>query len=175
MKYLMLVYGESEAMDSETVNTKIAKELQPIAMSDQIKYIYGDGNAIFHFESELKFGEMSIYCDILVEDFQDFMYVLIPFNGIISSNTSDDRIKHLLDVNVGTKPINKNIIEVDDILMGEDKVFDLFMKIVNDEKSTIQKEEICNMSLDDILDKMIDQGVNSLTELEKQKLQEYSK
>ena len=59
--------------------------------------------------------------------------------------------------------------------MGEDKIFDLFMTIVNDEKSTIQKEEICNMSLDDILDKMIDQGVNSLTELEKQKLQEYSK
>ena len=175
MKYLMLVYGESEAMDSETVTTKIAKELQPIVMSDQIKYIYGDGNAIFHFESELKFSEMTIYCDILVEEFKNFMYILIPFNGMMSSNTGEDRIKHLLDVNDGTKPINKNIFEVDNILTGEDKIFEFFMTIVNDEKSTIQKEEICDMSLDDLLDKMIDQGVNSLTELEKQKLQEYSK
>lgn len=178
MKYLMLVYGESDAMDSETVTTKIAKELQPIAMSDQIKYIYGDGNAIFHFESELKFGEMSIYCDILVEEFQDFMYVLIPFNGMMSSNTGEDRIKHLLDVNVGTKPINKNIIEVDNVLMDETKIFDMFISIVNADNSiieTTQKEEMCNMSLDDILDKMIDQGSDSLTKLERKKLEEYSK
>ena len=178
MKYLMLVYGESDAMDSETVTTKIAKELQPIAMSDQIKYIYGDGNAIFHFESELKFGEMSIYCDILVEEFQDFMYVLIPFSGMMSSNTGEDRIKHLLDVNVGTKPINKNIIEVDNVLMDETKIFDMFISIVNADNSiieTTQKEEMCNMSLDDILDKMIDQGSDSLTKLERKKLEEYSK
>lgn len=178
MKYLMLVYGESDAMDSETVTTKIAKELQPIAMSDQIKYIYGDGNAIFHFESELKFSEMSIYCDILIEEFQDFMYVLIPFNGMMSSNTGEDRIKHLLDVNVETKPLNKNIIEVDNILMDETKIFDMFISIVNADNlinETIQKEEMCNMSLDDILDKMIDQGSDSLTKLERKKLEEYSK
>ena len=178
MKYLMLVYGESDAMDSETVTTKIAKELQPIAMSDQIKYLYGDGNAIFHFESELKFSEMTIYCDILIEEFQDFMYVLIPFNGMMSSNTGEDRIKHLLDVNVGTKPINKNIIEVDNVLMDETKIFDMFISIVNADNlinETIQKEEMCNMSLDDILDKMIDQGSDSLTKLERKKLEEYSK
>tara|TARA_R110000868_G_scaffold96997_10_gene266900 strand:- start:825 stop:1349 length:525 start_codon:yes stop_codon:yes gene_type:complete len=174
----MLVYGESDAMDSETVTTKIAKELQPIAMSDQIKYLYGDGNAIFHFESELKFSEMTIYCDILIEEFQDFMYVLIPFNGMMSSNTGEDRIKHLLDVNVGTKPINKNIIEVDNVLMDETKIFDMFISIVNADNlinETIQKEEMCNMSLDDILDKMIDQGSDSLTKLERKKLEEYSK
>jgi hypothetical protein len=174
----MLVYGESDDMDSETVTTKIAKELQPIAMSDQIKYIYGDGNAIFHFESELKFSEMSIYCDILIEEFQDFMYVLVPFNDMMSSNTGEDRIKHLLDVNVGTKPINKNIIEVDNILMDETKIFDMFISIVNADNSiieTTQKEEMCNMSLDDILDKMIDQGSDSLTKLERKKLEEYSK
>ncbi len=178
MKYLMLVYGESDAMDSETATTKIAKELQPIAMSDQIKYIYGDGNAIFHFESELKFSEMSIYCDILIEEFQDFMYVLVPFNGMMSSNTGEDRIKHLLDVNVGTKPINKNIIEVDNVLMDETKIFDMFISIVNADNlinETIQKEEMCSMSLDDILDKMIDQGSDSLTKLERKKLEEYSK
>jgi hypothetical protein len=31
------------------------------------------------------------------------------------------------------------------------------------------------MTLDELLDKMVDQGTNSLTELEKQKLDEYSK
>jgi hypothetical protein len=83
-----------------------------------------------------------------------------------------------LDVNVGIKPINKNIIEVDNILMDETKIFDMFISIVNADNSiieTTQKEEMCNMSLDDILDKMIDQGSDSLTKLERKKLEEYSK
>jgi hypothetical protein len=48
----MCVYGESETMGSEELTTKIAKEIQPIVISDNIKYVYGDGNAIFHFESD---------------------------------------------------------------------------------------------------------------------------
>jgi hypothetical protein len=39
----------------------------------------------------------------------------------------------------------------------------------------LKREEVCNMTLDGLLDKMVDEGVNSLTELEKQKLEEYSK
>ena len=175
MKYLMLMYGESETINSEAVTTKIGKELQPIVISEQIKYIYGDGNAIFHFESELKFEEMSIYCDILVEDFPDFMYVLIPFNGMLSSNAGDDRIEHLLDVKTETKKPNKFEFNVETFPINEDAIFEMFINIAKNSSPVDQKQELCNMSLDELLDKMIDQGIDSLTEVEKQKLEEYSK
>ena len=175
MKYLMLVYGESETMDSEAVTTKIGKELQPIVISEQIKFIYGDVNSIFHFESELKFEEMSIYCDILIEDFPDFMYVLIPFNGMLSSNAGDNRIEHLLDIKTETKTPNKFEFNVEEVPLNMDAAFEMFINFTKNGGPVEQKREICNMSLDELLDKMIDQGIDSLTEVEKQKLEEYSK
>jgi len=178
MKYLMLVYGESETMDSETITTKIGKELQPVVISEQIKYIYGDSNAIFHFESELKFEEMSIYCEILIEDFPDFMYVLIPFNGMLASNAGDERIKHLLSIDDKPKKSNKNQIDVEMVSIDDGAIFDMFITMFGQgskfERPT-KEVEVCNMTLDELLDKMIDQGIESLTEVEKQKLEQYSK
>jgi len=174
MKYLMLVYGEVEDMNSETLTTKIAEELQPIAMSDQIKYIYGDGNAIFHFDSELKFAEMSIYCDILIEEFSEIMYVLLPFNGMMTSNAGDNRIDHLLSL--GNNKQEPNKVDIEFIDHNDSAVFEMFVNMVKPTLQEINEKEItCEMSLDELLDKMIDQGVESLTDVEKQKLEEYSK
>ena len=38
-----------------------------------------------------------------------------------------------------------------------------------------KRAEVCNMSLDELLDKIGKEGMSSLSELEKQKLDEYSK
>jgi hypothetical protein len=38
-----------------------------------------------------------------------------------------------------------------------------------------KKNEVCNMTLDELLDKIGSEGMDSLSELEKQKLEEYSK
>ena len=51
----------------------------------------------------------------------------------------------------------ENFMDIADIILG------------------IKRPEICNLTLDELLDKMVDQGVDSLTEVEKQKLEEYSK
>ena len=38
-----------------------------------------------------------------------------------------------------------------------------------------KRKETCNMTLDELLDKISYQGMESLSEIEKQKLEEYSK
>ena len=68
------------------------------------------------------------------------------------------------------KPEVKQKLRTNNIGEGE-KFFDLSDLIRN----FGHRKEICNLTLDDLLDKMVDQGVNSLTEVEKQKLEEYSK
>jgi hypothetical protein len=39
----------------------------------------------------------------------------------------------------------------------------------------LKKTEVCNMTLDELLDKISQQGMESLSEVEKKKLEEYSK
>jgi hypothetical protein len=39
----------------------------------------------------------------------------------------------------------------------------------------IKRPEVCNLTLDELLDKMVDQGIESLSEIERSKLEEYSK
>jgi hypothetical protein len=39
----------------------------------------------------------------------------------------------------------------------------------------LKRKEVCNLSLDELLDKISDKGMESLSEIEKQKLEEYSK
>jgi hypothetical protein len=38
-----------------------------------------------------------------------------------------------------------------------------------------KKNDICEMTLDELLDKILDKGINSLTDIERKKLEEYSK
>jgi hypothetical protein len=51
-----------------------------------------------------------------------------------------------------------------------DDFFDISNFIMN-----FKKNEVCNMTLDELLDKIGSEGMDSLSELEKQKLEEYSK
>lgn len=180
MRYLMCVYGESETMSSEELTTKIAKEIQPIVISDHIKYVYGDGNAIFHFDSALNHDEMSIYVGMVFEEFVDIMFTLIPFEGgIMTTNMGKDRENHLLSVNNGDKIDIENItFEPKDLNHNDGAIFDMLLDMVKLNNPLVvdkQKEDVCNMSLDELLDKINDEGMDSLTSVEKLKLEEYSK
>ena len=183
MKYLMFVYGSSESIASEDITTKIGKELQPVTTDgSSIKYVFGDENAIFHFKSDLSFQEMTIYADMVIDSFPEFLFVLLPFNGEISSNFDDDRMKHLLDVGVEKNKTDKNKIDIeidiDEVLLNDDTIFDVFIGMINDNNKAFskkKKEVICEMTLDELLDKIADHGINSLSDIERKKLEEYSK
>lgn len=181
MKYLMFVYGSSESINSEDITTKIGKELQPVTTDgSSIKYVFGDENAIFHFNSDLSFQEMTIYADMVIDSFPEFLFVLLPFNGEISSNFDDDRMKHLLDVGLEKNKTDKNRIdiEIDEVLLNDDTIFDVFIGMINDTNNSFgkkKKEVICEMTLDELLDKIADHGINSLSDIERKKLEEYSK
>ncbi len=174
MKYLMFVYGEIETISSEELTNRIGKEIQPIVISDQVKFVYGDGNAIFHFESDLMHDEMSIYVGMVFEEFEDIMFTLIPFGGIMTTNMGKDREKHLLSINNEDKVDNNFIFESQKPNPYLDMLIDM-VKLNNPSITDKQKEDVCNMSLDELLDKINDEGMDSLTSVEKLKLEEYSK
>ena len=61
---------------------------------------------------------------------------------------------------------------------NEQNFFDIFIQLMNQGQSFIinkNKDEKCNLSLDELLDKINEKGMDSLSKEEKLKLDEYSK
>jgi hypothetical protein len=112
---------------------------------------------------------MAGWIDIIVDDLDCFEYFLIPKPRNSASNLDKDNLDHLLSLK---KTIKKKLTPKlrTKNLKDEESFMDIADLIFN-----FKKKEVCNMTLDDLLDKIGEEGLGSLSELEKQKLDEYSK
>lgn len=158
MKYLLFVYY-SEGEKTEDDIHQIATELAPIVDSDEIKYVYGPSHVVFNFITEMSQSELSIYVDIITEDVGYFKYILIPTPKVIMSNMEPEHLKHLMEVNGendDSGDVSTNFIE--------------FLK----ESFASSNQNGCNLTIDEILEKIKDNGVGSITKEEKEKLDNYS-
>ena len=175
MKYLLFVYPCDENWNKEETNLKIAEELSTISKCDDITYVFGDNHTIFHFESDMCQPELTIYIDLIYEEVPDFMYVLVQSAKSVGSNMDGDHLNHLLKLNKkGRKPKTnpiKNVLSDNQPGFNVEK----FMEEHNNRVIEFLKNQTCDLTMDEILDKITDQGIDSLTTAEKDKLDEYSK
>jgi len=172
MNYLLFVYYNTDVKNSEEKTQEIGGFISDVMTSKEIKFMYGDLHSIFNFASDLSFDEMKDFMDIVAVDIQQFEYILIPKPRNIGSNFDEDNMKHLLSLK--NKPKNK-LKPVTPKLrkkgLDKENTFTDWADII----FNFKRPEICDLTLDELLDKMVDQGADSLTEVEKQKLEEYSK
>lgn len=175
MKYLLFVYPCDDSWDPTESNEKIANELATVSKSDEIKYVYGENHSIFHFDSTLSPSEMSDYVELIKDESPEFMFVLAQGVKSVNSNMDSNHLEHLLKVNKrGRKPKSNPIKEV---LSNDHLGFDI-SKFMEENRIRVEeflKNQVCDLTLDEILDKITEQGINSLTRAEKDKLDEYSK
>jgi hypothetical protein len=86
-----------------------------------------------------------------------------------------DHLNHLLKLNKkGRKPKTnpiKNVLSDNQPGFNVEK----FMEEHNNRVIEFLKNQTCDLTMDEILDKITDQGIDSLTSAEKDKLDEYSK
>jgi hypothetical protein len=172
MNYLLFVYYHTDVKDSEQKTQKIGEIISDVMTSKEIKFMFGDIHSIFNFSSDLSFDEMKGFIDIVVDDVQEFEYILIPKPRNIGSNFNEDNLKHLLSLKKKPKEKFKPVtpkLRTNDI-RNEETFMDIADIILG-----LKRPEVCNLTLDELLDKMVDQGIDSLSELEKKKLEEYSK
>lgn len=176
MKYLLFVYPCDENWNKEETNLKIAEELSTISKCDDITYVFGDNHTIFHFESDMCQPELTIYVDLIHNETPDFMYVLVQTSKTITSNMLPEHLEHLKKLNKkGRKPKTQN--RVKEIFIDKNPVFDIkkFMDEHNTRVEEFLKNQVCDLTLDEILDKISQNGIDSLSRAEKDKLDEYSK
>jgi hypothetical protein len=168
------MYPCEDTWDENVSNVEIASELSKISKSDDIKYVYGESHTLFHFDSDMSPTEVADFVDLLKDDVGDFMFVLLEGFKSIESNMPTESLEGLMKLNKrGRPPRKKNRIKN----IFENKEFDI--KKFMDEHNTRVLEFLNNttsdLTIDEILDKIKDQGINSLTNEEKDKLDKYSR
>lgn len=173
MNYLLFVYYDNTVENSETSTNEIASQIAEQMTSKEAKFIFGDKHAIFHFASDMSIDEMAGWIDIINEDLDCFQYFLIPKPRSSASNMPKDNLEHLLSLKK-TKPKNKPTPPRINYEFKASKDGENFMDIA-DIIMNLKKPKVCTMTLDELLDKIILGGMESLTQIEKEKLEEYSK
>ena len=185
MKYLLFVFGTYD--ENHFVLEKVGEILERIASSD-VKYRLGPTGGIFSFESlsnsekidENVYGYLSVF---------SAMYFITPLNEDVFYGIQDEEIcKQLIgeieeeDDNLsGEQNMEHNLSDISEELKSisnesktmTDEELRNFMKRIIDIEETLEKLKI--PSLDDILDKINECGIENLTQLEKELLDEYAK
>jgi hypothetical protein len=172
MNYLLFVYYNAEVENSEEKTQEIGTKLAEHMTSSQVKFMYGDRHAIFHFGCKSEYIDVSDVVFFISEEVVGFEYLLTKKGRDYSSNFDKDNLEHLMTLKNTTpkkhKPTPPKLRTKD--LEGGETFMDIADLIMN-----FKRKEVCNMTLDELLDKISAQGMNSLSELEKEKLYEYSK
>lgn len=165
-KYLLTVFGQF----TDEVSQDLALTISPVVDSPHLKFQFTPGAIILHFASEVEHMEIH---DFLCGVFYGLAstFILTELTDKVSVNMPKKYSDHLFDLETDNEPStimvksNNNITDND---MEED---DSFVALLLDEI----KSKVSKPSLDNILDKIKSKGMDSLTEFEKDTLEEYSK
>jgi hypothetical protein len=173
MNYLLFVYYDETVKESEEKTNQIAGQISDVMTSKEIKFMFGDKHAIYHFASDLSLSEMGELMNIISFEVTGFEFFLTQKTKHNFSNFPEENVEHLLSLKK-TSPKKKTTPTKSGLrtnnIIGNENFFDIADLILN-----IKRPEICNLTLDELLDKIGTEGINSLSEIEKQKLDEYSK
>lgn len=166
-KYLLTVFGD---FDSEKCE-EIARCMEPLIDSEHLKFQFTRGAIIFHFGSEILMEDIHEFMDLLSPDYFT-SFILCEWNETVSVMMNDDLKQHLFDLDHDTEgvaivpkdPTSEFDSYYDD--EDEDDIVTLLLKEV--------KKGLTTPSLDQLLDKITENGVDSLTPYEKGVLENYS-
>ncbi len=188
--YLLFVFGNLTVEGSQD---EIASALLPITKNEKVKFIYGSYHMVVNLETDLPFDELKEYIyETLKSDV--FEYFLMPMSDKTSVKLPETMAEHLFDLENDTDKVHvftqlnveelkkrdKQTDEELDLIINyflsnsefeftsddeEDEEDDLIKQVMNKPKQP---------SIDELLEKIVENGMDSLTLQEKQLLDEYS-
>jgi hypothetical protein len=187
-QYMLFIFGDFKGNDK--IIELIALQLSAFTdKNSYVKYNYGDYGIVMNFQSHFSFYNLRDHVHIVLEkvapqyflfERPKHMYAYMPPE--LKLNLFDLNEENL---NIEQKDVNfKDMMNImdnflinltssfnTDNLLSEDDMDKMFENIMNE----VDKREEFTPTVDDILDKIKDKGIESLTNTEKQILDEYSK
>lgn len=168
--YLLTVFGDFKV---KKLTERIMKGMEMIVDSKHVKYFQHNNSVIlFHFGSEVSPEEIYDYVTGIFYGMAD-TFILTEVTDKKSVYAPDNIKAHLLDLENDTQNV-ENI----DSTVRMDKQVDDFSGLAEDFVGFLldeMEQEIKVPTLNQILDKISENGISSLSPFEKEILDEYSK
>lgn len=178
-RYMLFIFGDFTEM--ENFIDDISYQLVTVVSSEYLKFNYGEFGMVLHFRTDETFSELKEYIDMCLEGIVE-QYFLMEATENVDIKMDRKLKKDFLNID-GVKKENKNK-EVDVEKLSEEKKkkisnmmeFILPLPGTNFEFPTEFKNPQKPIpTVDQILDKITEKGIESLTKEEKQILDNYGK
>jgi hypothetical protein len=166
-KYLLTVFGNFELEQCE----EIGHCLESLVDSPHLKFQHRNGVIVFHFASEFKMVDIDEFLKLTHHGLYD-SFILSEYDDNVSVFMREDMKQHLFDLETETEGAITFDFETKndfDIYYDEDSEDDIVTVLMNEVKKNLQLP-----TLDQLLDKVVEHGVESLTPYEKATLDNYS-
>jgi len=163
-RYFLIAFGNFK--NNQELMMNLFKQFTPVLSSNVLKFHFGDDYVLAHFETEETQKDIREFCNIVLsETIENFL--LIPNNKNIFVSLPNELQDFLLNLDEDLPINNDNLSQDDDSEDVKDFMEQLLEKIIT------KKED--KLTLDELLDKIQSNGIESLTEKEKNQLYDYSK
>ena len=177
-KFILILFREFKTKEE---SADIVTLLTPIVDSKFMKFYNNKGNMVLHFESEVDQSELVPFIQGVLFGIVS-SFILSELTDKLSLQMPKDILEHLLDLdNEGESTIKINLnnhvqwVSVSgrddaETYIDEEDESDFIALLLEDVKRKIKRP-----SLDQILEKIKHDGIQSLSQFEKDTLEEYSK
>ena len=170
-KYLLTIFGDFK---TNSVCNEIALALTQLVDSPSLKFQYTKGVLIFHFGSEIDIKDIHEFLELTSYELYD-SFILSEYTDKVSVFMSEENKKHLFNLeNTDDNDVIDGIEMVfvpKDQQDQEDEYDDDFVALLLNEV----KKNLKTPTLDQLLDKIKSEGVESLTQYEMGLLESHSK
>ena len=179
--YLLFVFGD---FTSDYKVNQVGKSVILASTDETIKYIYGSYHMIIKINTDIPFDEFKKF---IYESFKEdkYEYFLMPMSEKTSAKLPKELADNLFDLEEDNENVNLmlNIPEMEVKQDDEelDRIIDYFTKELDFTFDMEEDEDVDPMlvdnslpSMDDILDKLVENGPDSLTLDERKLLDRYA-
>lgn len=171
--YMLIIFNQPA--DEEGFIKPTGNELTVIGDTDTVKYYYDNNKVIYTFNSKEKCEDIKEYLGLMMEDLE-IEHILIPYNEKdISLYLPKHVTKHLFNTYKEKEDILTEDMDVDDFNDKIKKIQEFFMTLDDDDTDEMLiPNRNKRKTLDEVLDKIVDYGMDTITEDEKEILKIYS-
>ena len=183
-KYILFVFTKND--NPQEFAEQIADELSVISDVPKVNFYFGPESTVYTISTLDSYLDVKDYVDMIL-DFDTISYILLPYtDDNLSYGLPDEVAKHLFNDGVNDYMSGKNKIcdendyEVRNMLMNNIRAeffldFSEFVDEDEDDDISQLKYKKRKPTFDELFDKLVDEGIKSLSEEELQLLNQYSK
>ena len=176
--YMLFIFGDFD--EQENLATNLSSQLLTVVSSPFLKFTYGEYGVVFHFRSKEVFSDLKEYIDMGMSEITE-QYFLMEVTKNVDIKMPRKLKKDFLNIDGEEKKKENKTGEINvESKLRERKeelrnfTFEFLMP--TDFNQMVQKNEPDYLpTVDEILDKISEKGIESLTETEKEILDNYGK